>query len=48
LDSGAYRTDGSFATVWHAKKTGNLRLTVEQQQRFVEIDRSSSRKEEKS
>jgi hypothetical protein len=36
------------ATVWHAKKTVNLRLTVEQQERFVAIDRSSSRKEERA
>ena len=37
--SDAYRTDGGiFATVWHATKTVNLRLTVEQQRRFVGLD----------
>ncbi len=37
--SDAFRTPGGiFATVWHEKRTVNLRLTVEQQRRFVEID----------
>jgi hypothetical protein len=37
--SDAFRTPGGiFATVWHATRTVNLRLTPEQQRRFVEID----------
>jgi hypothetical protein len=35
----AYRTDGGiFATVWHATRSVNLKLTLEQQQRFLAID----------
>jgi YjbR len=37
--SDAFRTAyGIFATVWHGTNTVNLRLTPEQQQRFVAID----------
>jgi len=37
--SDAFRTQGgTFATVWHAKNSVNLNLTVEQQRRFVLID----------
>jgi len=37
--SDAFRTPGgTFATVWHGKGIVNLRLTVEQQQRFVGLD----------
>ena len=37
--SDAFRTKGgTFATVWHAKNSVNLNLTVEQQRRFVLID----------
>ena len=37
--SDAFRTKGgTFATVWHAKGSVNLKLTVEQQRRFVLID----------
>lgn len=37
--SDAFRTPGGiFATVWHKTRTVNLRLTVEQQRRFVEMD----------
>ena len=44
--SDAYRTDGGiFATVWHATKTVNLRLTVEQQRRFVGIGRRGFRRD---
>jgi hypothetical protein len=37
--SAAFRTKGgTFVTVWHAKNSANLKLTVEQQRRFVLID----------
>jgi hypothetical protein len=37
--SDAFRTPlGIFATVWHDKRTVNLRLTPEQQRRFVLLD----------
>jgi hypothetical protein len=37
--SDAFRTPGGvFATVWHATRTVNLRLTPAQQRGFVEID----------
>jgi hypothetical protein len=40
--SDAFRTvGGTFATVWHAKNSVNLNLTVEQQRRFVLIDGES-------
>lgn len=35
----AFRTPGgTFATVWHGKGIVNLKLTLEQQQRFVGLD----------
>jgi hypothetical protein len=37
--SDAFRTPGGiFATVWHETNTVNLRLTVEQQRRFLMLD----------
>jgi len=37
--SDAFRTvGGTFATVWHAKGSVNLNLSVEQQRRFVLLD----------
>jgi hypothetical protein len=37
--SDAFRAPGgTFATVWSSKRTVNLRLTPEQQRRFVELD----------
>jgi hypothetical protein len=37
--SDAFRTPfGIFATIWHDKRTVNLRLTPEQQRRFTLID----------
>ena len=37
--SDAFRTPGgTFATVWHEKKTVNLALTPDQQRRFAELD----------
>jgi YjbR protein len=37
--SDAFRTPGGiFATVWHETRTVNLKLTSEQQRRFVELD----------
>jgi hypothetical protein len=37
--SDAFRTKGgTFATIWHAKNSVNLKLTVQQQRRFVLID----------